>query len=131
VTQEGTASTWARWAMLCALVLGVLVMHHTLPAEGDHPSSGHSAPVTAAVESATTAQSDNGHEMPSGEHDLLHLCLAILVGAFALVLTRLWRSTTMDTSRRVHSERGESTPARDPPASDGRQILLTVCVLRV
>jgi hypothetical protein len=116
--------------MLCALVLGVLVMHHSVPADGGHATSGHSAAATAGGESATGVRSDDGHEMPS-EHDLLHLCLAILVGAFALDLTRLWRSTTVAASRRVRSERGESIPAREPPASDGRQILLTVCVLRV
>lgn len=117
--------------MLCALVLGVLVMHHTVSTDSGPAASGHSAVVSGGTEGAMAVQSDDGHEMPSGTHDLLHLCLAILIGAFALVFSGLWRPITVVLSRRLRPGRGGSTPARDPPASGGRLILLTVCVLRV
>ncbi len=117
--------------MLCALVLGVLVMHHAMATDSGHTTSEHSAATVVSTHGSVVAQSEDGSQPPSGAHELLHLCLAILVGAFALVLAGLRREVIVDRFRPAHGRVGGSTPARDPPLACGRQILLTVCVLRV
>jgi len=107
-----------RWALLCALVLGVLGMHHLSGLTHGHgPSGGHAA---AAVPRADTAPLDTqaaaqrhccpgpAGVMPStpdrgGGHDLLaHLCLAVLTAAGVGLLLVLLRRT----------RRGPATPAR-------------------
>ncbi|MBB5157672.1 hypothetical protein [Saccharopolyspora phatthalungensis] len=74
-----------RWGLLVVLALCVVLMHH-VPAQHDH---AHHAP--AAVATAAMPTPDHGEPPPAPDHGLLHLCLAIIAGFFALLLPFLRR----------------------------------------
>ncbi|MFG1645630.1 hypothetical protein ACGFMK_35570 [Amycolatopsis sp. NPDC049252] len=122
--------------LLCALAVCVVAMHHFSVASG---MSG------AAEVTASHAMSDVGPEvapvagsgehdpgMPGGMHDMLHLCLAVLYAAAALLLALAaflalsWLTTTFARSPRL---RGSPRRGR-PPDGRGRSILTSLCVLR-
>jgi hypothetical protein len=77
------------------------------------------------------ASGDQGQHDSGMNHDMVHLCLAVMDAAVALVVTawilRVVRSEAFPLVGRV---RGRSR-ARPPPLRLGRDILLTSCVLRV
>ncbi|WP_409181230.1 hypothetical protein F9C11_32785 [Amycolatopsis sp. VS8301801F10] len=112
-----------RVLLLFALALGVAVMHHA-----PSPAAGHAMTSQVSVETHSTAPAaDSG--MPAGEHSMLHLCLAVLYAAGALVLGLLaFRRYTAVTAA-FDGTRG--SPATDrPPDRRGRVVLTSLCVLR-
>ncbi|GAA1353065.1 hypothetical protein [Saccharothrix algeriensis] len=145
-----------RWALLCALVLGVLGMHHLSGLTHGHgPSGGHAA---AAVPRADTAPLDTqaaaqrhccpgpAGAMPStpgpgampstpdhgGGHDLLaHLCLAVLTAAgvgLLLVLLRRTRRGPAPPARTAVTGAGHPRP---PPPLPTSTRLASLRVLRL
>src|ERR1043165_1014425 len=106
--------TVARWLLVFLLLFGVVGMHHVPPAA---PGSSHMA------------------EMPEhpGQpaHDLMHLCLAVLVAVGGLVfvavlLSTLWTSAATPPRTWRHIARVDR-----PPGLGGRDLLSAVCVLRL
>ncbi|MFJ8961786.1 hypothetical protein ACIRG5_20600 [Lentzea sp. NPDC102401] len=102
-----------QWVLLCALVFSVVGMHHVATAEtphADHTMSHQQEP-----------------EQPH-EHDLLHLCLAVLVAAAVVLLGWFLVRTALPRLAALPAEPPLSTPQHPPPG--GRQLLTTLCVLR-
>ncbi|HEX8869550.1 MAG TPA: hypothetical protein VF821_28065 [Lentzea sp.] len=99
-----------QWVLLCALVLAVVGMHHVAAAETPH--AGHSM-----------SQQQEPHE-----HDLLHLCLAVLVAATVALTAWFLVRTALPQLAALPSETPLSTPQRPPPG--GRSLLTSLCVLR-
>lgn len=140
-------SALARWVLLLALSAGMVLMHH-IP--GEH--NAHHSPSPAATASATTGhqQHQPAHAtLPATEHadlsaadqntvehgpvqldDLLHLCLAIIAGAAALLLTRHWkRGSLLGRSAVRFSPPCPRDRRRRPPPV--RRRLAELCVLRL
>ncbi len=109
-----------RWALVWALALAVVGMHHlsTQPAVHeavvaeccDHGVSGEHAP-----------QQD-------GQHDMLHLCLAILSAALGLALI-LFALHAMVAARLPAPAVARPTEPRAPPPRP--PTLASLCVLRL
>lgn len=132
----GVRPGFLRWGLLVALLLGVVLMHH-IPYQHDRPHAEPPSAVTAELPlpSATSddgcdchhASEHSGAPTPS-PHDLLHLCLAILIGFAAFFLAR------------VRCRRGTATPgpgsllavpgARTRPPVPVARRLAALCVLR-
>ncbi|RSM45261.1 hypothetical protein DMA12_14645 [Amycolatopsis balhimycina DSM 5908] len=121
--------------LLCTLAVGVVTMHHVGMASAAggtamHAMSASGPQAVTAPPSAGSGEHDPG--MPGGLHDILHLCLAVLCAAGALLLAVAvflgvsWFTTTF--SRAVRS-RGSPSRGR-PPDGGGRSILTSLCVLR-
>lgn len=116
--------------LLCALALAVLGMHHV--AFGQHgtahepPSGGTHAGAmsTGPAQPSDDSGSDTGHE-------LMHLCLAVLCAAGGLLL--MW--LLMGRGTRARPSPGRVRPplghAWGLPATVGRSLLASVCVLRL
>lgn len=106
-----TKRRFTQWVLLCALVFAVVGMHHVAAAESPH--AGHTV----------------SHEQQEPhEHDLLHLCLAVLVAVAVAVTAWLLVRTALPRLTAHPSETPLSTPQRPPPG--GRSLLTTLCVLR-
>lgn len=125
-----------RWALLSVLAWGVLAMHHVKSAEPDHQAAMHAAVAmttpAATIESSTASPAEqNGHQ-PLGAHELMHLCLAVICVTVGVVLaSRLLRAWREWAPRLSIMSSTRLTAARPPPSRRGRDILHTVCVLRV
>ena len=100
-----------QWVLLCALVFSVVGMHHVAAAETPH----------------ATHTMSHQQEQPH-EHDLTHLCLAVLVAAAVVLLGWFLVRTALPRLAEPADETPSSTPQRPPPG--GRQLLTTLCVLR-
>ncbi|MFD4637587.1 hypothetical protein ACFWN2_09760 [Lentzea sp. NPDC058436] len=100
-----------QWVLLCALVFAVVGMHHV--AAADTPHAEHTV---------------SHHQEQPHEHDLLHLCLAVLVAAAVVLLGWFLVPTALPRLVATGTESPLSTPQRPPPG--GRQLLMTLCVLR-
>lgn len=116
--------------LLCLLALCVTAMHHVPASEPGAMTA--CAPTGAAA--ANAAMDSGGHQAPcpGGEHDLRHLCLAVLTAIGGLLLAcvlLLWRPGTGVPARWV-APRGSPAPDR-PPDRPGRTVLTSLCVLRV
>ncbi|NUT94324.1 MAG: hypothetical protein HOY78_20110 [Saccharothrix sp.] len=110
-----------RWVLVWAVALSVIGMHHV----GTQPSSSHpTVTVTDCRPPDTTSEhSPTRH----GEQDLLHLCLAILGAALALILALVaWRGTP--PAQRVPTS---TTPLRPPRTRGAPALLANLCVLRL
>ncbi|MGW6442097.1 hypothetical protein [Lentzea sp. NPDC055074] len=103
-----------QWVLLCALVFSVIGMHHVAAAETPH--AGH-----------TMSHQQEQQEQPH-EHDLLHLCLAVLVAAAVVLLGWFLVRTALPRLEALPGDEPPSAPARPPPG--GRTLLTTLCVLR-
>lgn len=101
-----------QWVLLCALVFAVVGMHHVAAAETPH--AAHTA--------------SHHEEQQPHEHDLLHLCLAVLVAAAVVLLGWFLVRTALPRLSAPSDETPLSTPQRPPPG--GRRLLTTLCVLR-
>ncbi|GGM72006.1 hypothetical protein GCM10011609_04720 [Lentzea pudingi] len=101
-----------QWVLLCALVFSVVGMHHVAAAETPH-----------------AAHTMSHHEEQPHEHDLTHLCLAVLVAAAVVLLGWFLVRTALPRLAEPADETPPSTPQRPPPG--GRQLLTTLCVLRI
>jgi hypothetical protein len=110
-----------RWVLVWAVALSVIGMHHV----GTQPSGSHpTVAVTDCCPHDTTSEQPPAQD---GEHDLLHLCLAILVAALALVLALVaWCGTA--PGRRVPTS---TTPLRPPRTRGAPALLANLCVLRL
>jgi hypothetical protein len=124
--------------LLCALAVCVVVMHHFSVASGMPDAAG-----TTAMH----ATSDTGPEMlgspaapgagehdpgtPDGMHDMVHLCLAVLcaAGALLVALAVFLGSWLTAAFPRLPPLRGSPRGGR-PPDRGGRSILTSLCVLR-
>ena len=121
--------------LLCALAVGVVAMHHVGMANAAGGTTMHAmAAAGPQVVTAPAETSSGGHDpgMPGGLHDVLHLCLAVLCAAGALLLAVVvflgisWFTTTFS---RAANSRGSPSRGR-PPDRGGRGILTSLCVLR-
>lgn len=128
--KPGARATGPRWLLLCLLLLGVVSMHHFVPAEPDGHLTGMAASAMSEV-----SQPDPMHQphepVPSPAHDLLHLCMAVLCVIIGLILVGLLLAMTRPT--RAPSLRPQWRVSRvdRPPGLSGRALLNSVCVLRV
>jgi hypothetical protein len=124
-------ATWVRTGrrglLLCALALAVLGMHHVAFGHHESPHETHGA-VIAMSTSPTQPSEDTGSDTG---HDLMHLCLAVLSAAGGLLLA--WLVVMVGT--RAHAAPGRGQPpawhAWRLPATVGRSLLASVCVLRI
>ncbi len=132
MSPKGAGATLARWMMLVALALGVLAMHHVSQADDARAGFGQSA-MAPVTDGAPGAHPDVDHDKPTpaGHNDLLHLCLAVVCAAVGLAIA-LW---LIRTRREWFSPLAWSNTIRAairaPPPRWGRDILHSVCVLRV
>jgi hypothetical protein len=120
--------------LLCALAVGVVAMHHVGMANA--AATAMHAVADAGPQAATSPPESSPGEhdpgMPDGLHDVLHLCLAVLCAAGALLLAVAvflgvsWFATTFS---RAGDSRGSPSRGR-PPRGGGRSILTSLCVLR-
>ncbi|MEV5714772.1 DUF6153 family protein [Amycolatopsis mediterranei] len=125
-----------RVLLLCALALGVVAMHHVGMANAAGTTAMHAMSSDAGPQEATAPpETGSGHHdpgLPGGLHDVLHLCLAVLCAAGALLLAVVvflgisWFTTTFS---RADGSRGSPSRGR-PPNRGGRGILTSLCVLR-
>lgn len=119
--------------LLAALVFGLLGMHSMVAHDPAHASHESVTMTGAAARAMPVADSpccaDHGD---SPGHDMMHLCLAVLVAAAGLVIGWLWW-------RRARPETGghgrQSTVTRlgrDPPVPRAvGDVLAALCVLRL
>ncbi|MFC4002656.1 DUF6153 family protein [Prauserella oleivorans] len=129
-------SAVARWLLVCALLFGLVVMHHI--------ATHHATPVASPTAHASQAAPDHGDAGPddadslAAGHDsstaLGHLCLAVLAGVAVLVLTgrlvALRRSK--DAAARAPVVRRAGARAPPHPFAPGRgNFSHHLCVLRL
>jgi hypothetical protein len=116
--------TVTQWLLLCVLFLGVVGMHH-VATSGDMVS-GHDGKPPAAQ------QQHSPEEPSSPEHDVLHLCVAVLCAVVSLLLLAwsLVRATRPSSGRTPGSSAWPRAPDRPPPLG-GRALLSSACVLRL
>jgi hypothetical protein len=114
-----------QWLLLCALLLGVVGMHH-VAMSGEMASGRDMTQVTAHH------QHSPEEPAPSPEHDVLHLCVAVLCAVVSMLLLAwlLVRTTSQRTGRAPGSPAWSRAPGHPPPAG-GRALLSSVCVLRL
>jgi hypothetical protein len=130
--------------LLCTLALGLIGMHNLAVGDPVPMAMGNTAVPSAAVAQMPAADTagksccggdhDAGNEQPghSSDHDMLHLCLAVLMAAAALIMA--WM-----LGRRGHPSRTRHEPrtslvraGRGPPFSPKTgDLLSSLCVLRV
>lgn len=118
-----------QWLLLCALLLGVVGMHHLATAAA--------MPMAAAETMIVSVDSEAGHgsqhpsDMPV--HDTLHLCMAVLCVAGSVLLLGWLMSSTSGVQladRWTHIQGRPRAP--DPPLRPGgRNLLSSLCVLRL
>jgi len=121
-----------RVVLLCALALGMLTMHHVNAA-----GVVHETVKTFAVDSPAAAMTADSTPQPPacplcGEHDVLHVCLAVLCATtmILLALLALLIFSSASTTAAATGPRG-SPGTRHPPHRGGRAVLACLCVLRV
>jgi hypothetical protein len=121
-----TRRTVTQWLLLCVLFLGVVGMHH-IATSGDMTSDQAMTQLTAQHKQSPEEPA------PSPEHDMLHLCVAVLCVVVSLLLLLAWllvRTTPQSTSRALGSPAWPRAPDHPPPIG-GRALLSSVCVLRL
>lgn len=119
-----------RWALVWALVLAVVGMHHLSAQDGSHPMA--SASVMAVDECCPLSATTEHAPKQDGEHDMLHLCLAILAAALVLALTLLVLRTGLNTERFQAFAALAARLRAPPPRPRGAPALLAnLCVLRL
>jgi hypothetical protein len=151
-----------RLFVVSALTAGVAVMHHVGTASPDADTAPPTAVVTAASHiladsggGSTSAAADGpahsrstgpaaaaaapvpaGHAADHGTagwaHDLLHLCLAVVVSAALALLGRLLvqRGALLWIVARWTGVPCRPSMVRPPQVRPGRALLLSVCVMR-
>ena len=123
--------------LLCALAVCVVAMHHFsvasgIPGAAEVTASHAMSDVGPEMAAPVVSSGEHDPGMPGGMHDMLHLCLAVLCAAAALLLALTaflglsWFTTTFAPSPRL---RGSPRRGR-PPDRGGRSILTSLCVLR-
>ncbi|MEV7040749.1 DUF6153 family protein [Amycolatopsis sp. NPDC051061] len=131
-------SNGQRVVLLCVLAFCVVAMHHVSSTSGMSDTAAattHAMPVAgmeAVAAPQVAASGEHGPGMPSEMHDILHLCLAVLAAAGALlaaVVAFLAMSHRKALLFQVTKLRGSPRRGR-PPDRSGRSILTSLCVLR-
>lgn len=123
--ENGAYTTVTRWLLLCMLFLGVVGMHHV--AMGDDTLSGH-----GATHAASPHQQAPEEPAPTPPHDLLHMCVAVLGAAGSLLLLAwLLLSFVAPGFGRTPSTSAWPRAPDHPPPLGGRDLLSSVCVLRL
>ncbi|MPY78879.1 MAG: hypothetical protein GEV04_10330 [Actinophytocola sp.] len=126
----------AGWLLLCTVGLGVVLMHHVGTPTSHPATAGHTTAMTSMEPAAASTM-----DVQAPHHDgsdpllhLLHLCLAVLATVLGLgmVARALIGRTAAPRALRARRDRPgvRSDPSRAPPIW-GRDVLHTVCVLRV
>ncbi|MGW5739877.1 DUF6153 family protein [Amycolatopsis sp. NPDC003861] len=114
--------------LLCALAVGVVAMHHVGMASAAGATTMHAMAAPGPQVLAAAPDSNPGEHDP-GLHDVLHLCLAVLCAAGALLLAVAlflavsWCTTTFS---RTPDARGSPSRGRPP----GRSVLISLCISR-
>jgi hypothetical protein len=121
-----------QWLLLCALVLSVVGMHHVAftshcSSHGATTGDSHAAAMPTAL-ADTPVASPSKDPAPGGEHDLLHLCLAVLIAAGGLLLLA-WLLTAVDRPGHLRPAWLVTHPL-PPPRPAGRSLLTSLCVMR-
>ncbi|MEB3371231.1 hypothetical protein [Saccharopolyspora mangrovi] len=109
-----------RFALLLALALGVVLMHH-VPAQHDAHHPQHSAAAHAQVEISDDSAAPDGH-------GALHLCLAVAASFLALLAPRL--RLLLGTIAEMLLPRLRRTLERARPPDPLPRRLAALCVLR-
>ncbi|MFD7660205.1 hypothetical protein ACFV4N_40030, partial [Actinosynnema sp. NPDC059797] len=105
------------------VVFAVAGMHHLSPQE-----SAHSTGIAACCDHSA---SENRHPpSPPQQHDVLHLCLAVLIAALALGLALLAVCRRAPT-KPSGSPLGRGARTRAPPPRGAPAVLASLCVLRL
>jgi hypothetical protein len=119
--------------LLAALVFGLLCMHSLVAHDPAHASSASVTMADASGRAMPVADPpccpDHGN---SPGHDMMHLCLAILVALAGLAIGRLlWRRGQTEAER--HDQRSTASQfSRGPPdISVSGDLLASLCVLRL
>lgn len=119
------------------LVLGVLAMHHLPAPHGGRGGAGH-ADVTMTGHLMSSGHESSGHEVshevaadPAGAHSMLHLCLAVLLGAAGLLLAQFLLGRGGEAAAQPSGTGRGRSGARAPPWRAGRGVLAAHCVLRI
>jgi hypothetical protein len=117
----------ARWLLLCLLLLGIVSMHHVVPA------SAHDAMPAATSMAAQSPMPAPTHEpdSPAPSHDLMHLCMAVLCAILGLLLIALLLTVLRWETQPVPSLRSSTSRVDRPPGLSGRTLLASLCVLRL
>ncbi|MGM1060861.1 hypothetical protein [Saccharothrix sp. Mg75] len=121
----------SQWALVWAVAFAVVGMHHLGTQEpAAHPTAA-SAAVTV-VDCCAHGASEEHAPAPGGQHDMLHLCLAILCAVLGLTLT-LFTLRGRAITERFSSLRTRAVRPRPPPPRPGgaRALLANLCVLRL
>ncbi|GGS34798.1 hypothetical protein GCM10010171_31630 [Actinokineospora fastidiosa] len=114
-----------RWLLACALVFAVLSMHHL--ASTDPAGPAHHGSAASASHDCCPVDSE-----PAGDHGLLHLCLAILLGMLVLVTALVgWRLRRASRGRAPPRSVAVPVAPPSPVLPGGRATLHSVCVLRL
>ncbi|MBE8516137.1 hypothetical protein ILP97_01135 [Amycolatopsis sp. H6(2020)] len=119
--------------LLCALALCVVAMHHVSMTKNPENASVMHAMPTAQLELPMAADADSGEHhpgMPDGAHNLLHLCMAVVGAAVALLLALLALSRSRPAELLAPASPRGSPALGRPPDRRGRLILTSLCVLR-
>jgi hypothetical protein len=123
-----------RVVAVAVLALGIVLMHHV--ARPDHDTSAGQAlsigshAATTSVDGQAPAAASN--QAPLAGHEMLHLCLAVLMSAVILLVGRLYglrpRSPWLVPLVRHHV----LGPARSrpPPRPYGTALFVSLCVMR-
>ncbi|NBH03449.1 hypothetical protein [Amycolatopsis sp. SID8362] len=131
----GALSGAKRLFLLCALALGVILMHHLNPPGAMSGTAEtvveHAEPAPAAMALDTGSASPHHACPPCGAHVMTHVCLAILDGmpSILLVLFALAGFPGLGATTAA-GLRGTPRPSRSPDLH-GRATLTSLCVLRV
>lgn len=121
----GTHSRTTQWVLLCVLFLGVVGMHHVNVS--NDMSLAHGAASTSAHHAPPSEE-----PAPQPTHEMLHLCVAVLcvVVSLLLLVWLLLRTARPIAGRILASSAWPRAPERPPPRS-GRDLLSSLCVLRL
>ena len=116
----------SQWALVWAVAFAVVGMHHL----GTHEQTA--VAVTAVVDCCAHGASEEHAPGPAHQHDLLHLCLAILAAGLGLALAVL-ASLRRGSVVRITSVTTRAARPRSPPPRPGGApaLLATLCVLRL
>lgn len=124
--------------LLCVLAFAVLGMHHVPSltahaAMADEPASSVAMSQAPGGSTGMLETPSAGDPAPGADHDLIHLCLAVLLAATGLALLASWLAATISTRTCVRQAGLRSSPRpgnRSPPRA-GRSLLNSVCILRI
>jgi hypothetical protein len=115
-----------RWLLVCLLLLGMVGMHHFVPA------SAHDAMSTATSIATQEPMPAPSHEPTAPSHELMHLCMAVVCAFLGLLLIALLLLIVLRRENLpVPSLRLSASRIDRPPGLSGRALLASVCVLRL